>query len=110
MLIAVALWVLVLQARPFTPLRTNGWKAVLVAAMVAAVAFILLVPAFRDFYAVQLPPAEVLGEAAIVAGVAIVLLEIGWRFSRVVGNRRDFGEVVDDDPDDEETLARSAGQ
>jgi cation-transporting P-type ATPase E len=107
-LIAVALWVLVLQARPFTPLRTNGWKAVLVAAMVGAVAFILLVPAFRDFYAVQLPPAEVLGEAAIVAGVAIVLLEIGWRFSRVIGNRRDFGEVVDDDPDDEETLARSA--
>ncbi|HEY3672901.1 MAG TPA: HAD-IC family P-type ATPase [Acidimicrobiia bacterium] len=107
-LIAVALWVLVLQARPFTPLRTNGWKAVLVAAMVGAVAFILLVPAFRDFYAVQLPPADVLGEAAIVAGVAIVLLEIGWRFSRVIGNRRDFGEVVDDDPDDAETLARSA--
>ncbi len=107
-LIAVALWVLVLQARPFTPLRTNGWKAVLVAAMVGAVAFILLVPAFRDFYAVQLPPAEVLGEAAIVAGVAIVLLEIGWRFSRVIGNRRDFGDVVDADPDDEESLAASA--
>jgi cation-transporting ATPase E len=105
-LIAVALWVLVLQARPFTPLRTDGWKAILVAAMAGAVALILLVPAFRDFYAVQLPPAEVLGEAAIVAGVAIALLEIGWRFSRVVGNRRSFGEVVDDDdPDDEAALA-----
>jgi cation-transporting ATPase E len=107
-LIAVALWVLVLQARPFTPLDKNGWKVVLVASMVGAVALILLVPAFRDFYAVQLPPAEVLGEAAIVAGVAIVLLEIGWRFSRVIGNRRDFDDVVDDDPDDEETFARSA--
>ena len=107
-LIAVALWVLVLQARPFTPLRTNGWKAILVAAMAGAVAMILLVPAFRDFYAVQLPPAEVLGEAAIVAGVAIVLLELGWRFSQVRTHRRNFDEVSDDDPDDEIALARSS--
>jgi cation-transporting ATPase E len=92
-LIAVALWVLVIQARPFTPLRKNGWKALLVASMVGAVAVILLVPALRDFYAVQLPPAGVLGEAAIVAGGAIVALEIGWRFSRVIGSRRAFGEV-----------------
>ncbi len=107
-LIAVGLWVLVLQARPFTPLHKNGWKAILVAAMVGSVALILFVPALRDFYAVQLPPARVLGEAAIVAGVAIVLLEIGWRFSRVIGSRRNFDEVVDEDPDDEEALARSA--
>jgi cation-transporting ATPase E len=104
-LIAVALWVLVLQARPFTPLRTNGWKAVLVAAMVGAVAIILVVPGLRDFYAVQMPPADVIGEAAIVAGVAIVLLEIGWRFSRVITSRRGFDDVVDHDPDDEEDLA-----
>jgi cation-transporting ATPase E len=97
-LIAVALWVLVIQARPFTPLRTNGWKALLVAAMVGAVAIILAVPGLRDFYAVQLPPAKVLGEAAIVAGVAIVLLEVGWRFSQVIGNRRSFGEVVGPEP------------
>ena len=96
-LIAVALWVLVLQARPF-----NWWKTLLVASMVGAVVLILVVPAFRDFYAVQLPPAEVLGEAAIVAGVAIVLLEVGWRFSRVIGSRRNFGDVVDDRPADEE--------
>jgi cation-transporting ATPase E len=107
-LIAVALWVLVIQARPFTPMRRNGWKALLVAAMVGAVAIILLVPALRDFYAVQLPPAEVLGEAAIVAGVGIVLLEVGWRFSRVIGNRRSFGDVADDDHADEEQLARAS--
>jgi len=89
-LIAVALWVLVLQARPF-----NWWKTLLVASMIGAVALILLVPALRDFYAVQLPPARVLGEAAIVAGVAIALLEVGWRFSRVIGNRRNFDEVVE---------------
>jgi cation-transporting ATPase E len=102
-LCAVGLWVLVLQARPF-----NWWKTVLVASMVGAVALIMVVPAFRDFYAVQLPPAEVLGEAALVAGVAIVLLEVGWRFSRVIGNRRHPHEIVDDNPTDEETLARAS--
>jgi cation-transporting ATPase E len=107
-LIAVALWVLVIQARPFTPMRTNGWKAILVAVMAGAVVLILVVPAFRDFYAVQLPPAEVLGEAAIVAGVAIALLEIGWRFSQVIGNRRNFDAVTDDDHADEERLARAS--
>jgi cation-transporting ATPase E len=99
-LIAVGLWVLVLQARPF-----NWWKTLLVASMVAAVALILVIPPLRDFYAVQLPPVEVLGEAAIVAGVAIALLELGWRFSRVITSRRSFDEVVDDDPADEEALA-----
>jgi hypothetical protein len=63
--------------------------------MVGAVALILVVPGLRDFYAVQLPPAGVLGEAAIVAGIAIGLLEVGWRFSRVIGSRRDFDEVVE---------------
>jgi cation-transporting ATPase E len=102
-LIAVALWVLVLQARPF-----NWWKTILVAAMVGAVILILVIPGLRDFYAVQLPPAKVLGEGAIVSGVAIVLLEVGWRFSRVIGNRRNPGDVVDRDPDEEAALARSA--
>jgi hypothetical protein len=95
--------VLVLQARPF-----NWWKTLLVASMVGAVILILVVPPLRDFYAVQLPPAKVLGEAAIVAGVAIALLEVGWRFSRVVGSRRSFGEMVDDAPADEEALARAS--
>jgi cation-transporting ATPase E len=99
-LMAVALWVLVLQARPF-----NWWKTLLVAAMVVSVFLILVVPPLRDFYAVELPPTDVLGEAAIVAGVAIVLLEVGWRFSRVITSRRGFDDVVDADPRDEELLA-----
>jgi cation-transporting ATPase E len=102
-LIAVALWVLVIQARPF-----NWWKTILVASMVGAVVLILVVPAFRDFYAVQLPPAQVLGEAAIVAGAAIVLLEVGWRFSRVIGSRRNPSEIVDERHADEEALARTS--
>ena len=83
-LIAVGLWVLVIQARPF-----NWWKTVLVGAMVGGVALILAIPALADFYAVKLPPRNVLVESAIVAGVAIVLLEVGWRLSRVVANRRE---------------------
>jgi cation-transporting ATPase E len=82
-LIAVGLWVLVIQARPF-----NWWKTVLVASMVGAVALVLIIPGLRDFYALQLPPVDVIVEASIVAGSAIVLLEIGWRLSRVVANRR----------------------
>ena len=42
-----------------------------------------------------------------MAGVAIALLEVGWRFSRVIGSRRSFGEVVDDDPADEEATGYS---
>jgi cation-transporting ATPase E len=82
-LIAVGLWVLVIQARPF-----NWWKTLLVGSMIGAVALILVIPGLRDFYALQFPPAKVVVEASIVAGTAIVLLEIGWRLSRVVANRR----------------------
>jgi hypothetical protein len=56
--------------------------------MIGAVALILVITPLRDFYALQLPPPDVIVEASIVAGSAIVLLEIGWRLSRVVANRR----------------------
>jgi hypothetical protein len=57
--------------------------------MAGSLALILVIPALRDFYALQLPPGNVLVEAGIIAGVAIALLEVGWRLSRVVANRRD---------------------
>jgi cation-transporting ATPase E len=82
-LIAVGLWVLVLQARPF-----NWWKTILVGAMVGCVALIMVIPGLRDFYALEFPPADVVFEASIIAAAAIVLLELGWRLSRVVANRR----------------------
>ena len=78
-LVAVGLWVLVIQARPF-----NWWKTLLVGSMAGAIAVILAIAGLRDFYALQLPPDDVLVEAAIIAGVAIALLEVGWRLSRVV--------------------------
>jgi len=83
-LIAVGLWVLVIQARPF-----NWWKTVLVGSMVGCVALILVIPGLRDFYAVEFPPADVVFEATLIAVVSIVLLEVEWRVSRVVANRRD---------------------
>ncbi|MET0421478.1 MAG: cation-translocating P-type ATPase, partial [Acidimicrobiia bacterium] len=86
---AVGLWILVLQARPF-----NWWKTVLVASMAGSIAVIVTVAALRDFYALQLPPSKVGLEAALVAGIAIVLLEVGWRFSRVIGQRRNFDALA----------------
>jgi len=61
---------------------------VLVGSMAGCIALILVVPGLRDFYALEFPPGKVVVEAAIVAGVAIALLEVGWRLSRVVANRR----------------------
>jgi cation-transporting P-type ATPase E len=81
-LIAVGLWILVILARPF-----NWWKAILVGSMVGAVAFILAIEAFRDFYALELPDARMLGMSALIAIAAILLVEIGWRASRVLGAR-----------------------
>jgi cation-transporting ATPase E len=91
-LVAVGMWVLVLQARPF-----NWWKTLLVGSMIGAVALIMVIPGLRDFYALEFPPREVVVEGAIVAGVAIVLLEIGWRLSRVVANRRSVAPIRDGD-------------
>ncbi|MFN8025815.1 MAG: HAD-IC family P-type ATPase [Acidimicrobiia bacterium] len=88
-LIAVGLWVLVIQARPF-----NWWKSLLVASMAGSIAVILAVGFIRDFYAVQMPPADVLLEVSGVAVVAIILLEVAFRLSRVVGSRRDPSHEV----------------
>ena len=70
-------------ARPF-----KWWKALLVGAMAVAVGLILVVPTFRDFYALELPDARVLGEAALIAVAAVFLLEIGWRVSRRLQSRQ----------------------
>ncbi|MFI5053559.1 MAG: HAD-IC family P-type ATPase, partial [Acidimicrobiia bacterium] len=87
-LVAVGLWVLVLQARPF-----NWWKSLLVASMAGSVFLIMTVPWLSDFYDFKFPPADVMAETAVVAGIAIALLEVGWRFSRVIGSRRNFDEL-----------------
>jgi cation-transporting ATPase E len=75
----IALWVLVVFARPI-----NWWRGLLVAAMIAAVATIVAVPAFRSFFALDLPSGHVLWQAALIAAVGVVLVEFIWRFTRVL--------------------------
>jgi cation-transporting ATPase E len=79
----VGLWVLLILARPLTL-----WRGTLAAAMIAAFGIILAVPALRDFYALQLPPAEVTADAFAVAAVACVVLEVGWRTAQSIARRR----------------------
>ncbi|MCZ7528702.1 MAG: cation-translocating P-type ATPase [Acidimicrobiia bacterium] len=79
-LLTVGLWVLVLLARPLT-----RWRAMLVAGMVGMFVLVMAVEPFRDFYALDLPPGDVLTEAFVMAGAACALLELGWRVTR---NRR----------------------
>ncbi|HEV3451659.1 MAG TPA: HAD-IC family P-type ATPase [Acidimicrobiia bacterium] len=81
---AIALWVLVILARP-----VNWWRGLLALTMVLSVVTIVAVPSFRSFFALALPPGRVLGEAAAIAAVGIVLVELGWRTTRFVAGRHD---------------------
>jgi cation-transporting ATPase E len=76
----VGLWILVILARPFTPLR-----GVLVGIMVALFGLALTVDSVRTFYAFDLPSKSVMLEALSVAFGALVLLEVGWQMSLRLG-------------------------
>jgi cation-transporting ATPase E len=84
--IVIALWILAILARPI-----NWWRGLLVVAMVLAVATILAVPAFRQFYALAFPSGAILAEGAAIAVIGIALIEFGWHASRFVQNRRGGG-------------------
>jgi cation-transporting P-type ATPase E len=81
---AIALWVLVILARP-----VNWWRGLLALLMVLSVVTIVAVAPFRSFFALSLPPGGVLGEAAAIAAVGIVLVELGWRTSRFLAQRHE---------------------
>ena len=81
---AIALWVLVMLARPI-----NWWRGLLALAMVLAVATIVAVPPFRSFFALSLPPSNVLGALAGVIVAGVVLVEAGWRATRRVEARHE---------------------
>jgi cation-transporting P-type ATPase E len=74
-LMILGLWVLNLFSRPITPVR-----AALVGAMVGAFAVILAVPALRDFFALDLPRADVTAWAVVIALTGCLVLEAGWQF------------------------------
>ena len=79
----IALWVLVILARPI-----NWWRGLLVAAMIGAIVIIVAVPPFRSFFALALPTGRVLWQAALIAAVGIALIEAGWRVARLVDRTR----------------------
>ena len=72
-LVGAGLVVLVRLAQPFT-----AWRAGLVLSMIGALALILLLPAGREFFALELPPAE--GWAVVAA--LVLAFEVGWRLLR----------------------------
>jgi len=80
---AVGLWVLVCLARPF-----NWWRTVLVAAMVGSIVIILFVPALRNFYALQVPDADVVAEMVAIGAIAVVAIELVWRVTQRTITRR----------------------
>ncbi len=75
-LFAVALWVLVLLARPL-----NNRRLVLVWAMVVAFLGALAIPWFRHYFSLDLPRAEVLLAAVGILAIADGALELGWRMA-----------------------------
>jgi cation-transporting ATPase E len=81
-LFLVALWVLAILARP-----TNQWRAGLVLSMGAAFVVIMSTPWFRDFFALDPPPNELLVSAVAIAAAGGFVIELGWRMSVRVRNR-----------------------
>jgi cation-transporting ATPase E len=75
-LFLVALWVLVILARPTSP-----WQAGLVAAMAAAFVVVLSVPGLREFFDLEIPSRLLLLSTIGIAAMGGVALELGWQAS-----------------------------
>jgi cation-transporting ATPase E len=73
-LLIVGLWVLNLLARPITPGRF-----LLFATMVGAFVLLIAVPAFRDFFALDLPSAPAMWGTILCSGAGVATLEAGWQ-------------------------------
>ncbi len=91
-LVSVSLVVLLEVARPLT-----GWRVALVAAMALCVGGVVALRVTHDFFALDMPDAEVWAVVALATGLAVVVLEgarlSGWLF------RADAPEDADDTPD-----------
>ena len=73
-LFLVALWVLVILARPLTT-----WKVALLAFVSTAFLITIATPGVREFFDLRLPSVIVLLAGIGVAAIAIALLELGWQ-------------------------------
>ncbi|MFE3633892.1 HAD-IC family P-type ATPase [Streptomyces cellostaticus] len=78
-LFLIAMWVLVIIARPYT-----WWRIALVAAMGAAFLLVLAVPALQDFFALKLVGVTMPWTAVAFSAVAAAALEFLWKW---VGRR-----------------------
>ena len=72
-LFLVALWVLVILARPL-----NEWKAALLGAMAVAFLVALATPGIREAFDMKLPPLVVTLAVIGVAAIAVAVLELSW--------------------------------
>jgi len=72
-LIAIALWVLGIVARPYV-----WWKVVLVVGMIVMSALMFVVPFTRQIFELDLSNAGFTTTGLICAAVGIVLVELGW--------------------------------
>jgi len=73
-LFLVALWVLVILARPL-----NVWRILLIAAMGVAFLGALRIPWVRDYFDLVMPSGIVVAACIGIAAVGAGVLEIGWR-------------------------------
>ena len=76
-LVSLGLWVLTLLARPLTP-----WRAALVATMAGGAALTVALPWLRSFFALAIPPADLLAVGATVVAASGLALEIVARLLR----------------------------
>jgi cation-transporting ATPase E len=89
-LFSVAMWVLVLLARPL-----NEWKVALLGSMVVGFLLALGTELGREFFELEIPPLLETMAVIGVAAVAIGLMELGWRLGEWWARR--FGEPTNDD-------------
>lgn len=75
-LMTVTLWVLAILCRPML-----WWKYVLVIGMALAFVGALVIPGFRDYFALPLPDARDIASAIGIGVIASAIIEAGWRLT-----------------------------
>ncbi|HVM52997.1 MAG TPA: HAD-IC family P-type ATPase [Acidimicrobiales bacterium] len=101
-LFLVAMWVLVILARPF-----NEWKSALLGAMALTFLVTLATPGIREIFDLSLPPLVLTLAVVGVAAMAIGVLELSWQ--GVEWWRRRSSTGPDDDHHPALTRRRSPG-
>jgi len=72
-LVSISLWVLIIIARPLTKLRVG-----LIAIIILSIAMVIAVPYSRTFFALNLPPFDLLIQAGIIILITIGIIELVW--------------------------------